>query len=119
MPTNMGQDAIKEIHLNVEHFCAPVIHPITEKLITKYTELARDEEMRELWTTVFGKEWGSIAQGDNKMGSVGTNSLFVMMHDQIKHIPRDRTITYRRIVVDYRDQKADPNRVRIITGEPD
>ena len=54
-----------------------------------------------------------MAQGDNKTGSIGTNSLFVMTHEQIKQIPRDRTITYGRIVVDYRSQKADPNRVRI------
>jgi hypothetical protein len=100
----------------VEHFCAPVIHLRTGKLITKYTELAKDDEMRDVWTTAFGKEWGALAQGDNKTGTIGTNSLFVMTHEQIKQIPRDRTITYGRIVVDYRSQKADPNRVRIIAG---
>ena len=31
-------------------------------------------------------------------------------------IPRDRTITYTRIVVDYRPQKTDPNRVRLTAG---
>ena len=99
----------KDIHFNVEHFCAPVIHSTTGKLITKYTELAKDEEMREVWTTTFGKEWGSLAQGDNKTGAIGTNSLFVMTHDEIKQIPQDRTITYGRIVVDYRSQKEGPN----------
>ena len=34
----------------------------------------------------------------------------------IKNIPRDRVITYARIVVDYRAQKKDPNRVRITAG---
>jgi len=99
VPTSMKQES-KDI-------------PPREKLITKYAELDKDEETKEVWTTAFGKEWSSLTQGDNKTGSLGTNSLFVMTHEQIKQIPRDRTITYRRIVVDYRIQKADPNRVRI------
>ena len=38
----------------------------------------------------------------------------------IKNIPKDRVVTYARIVVDYRPQKADPTRVRICNrwGEP-
>ena len=116
VPTNMKGCMAKDIHFNVEHFYAPVIHPTTGKMITKYDELARDAEMREVWTTAIGKEWGSLAQGNNKTGSVGTNSLFVMTHEQIRQIPKDRTITYGRIVVDYRNQKADPNRVRINAG---
>ena len=113
--TSMETDS-KDIHFNVEHFCAPVIHPTTGKLIKKYTELAKIEEMRDVWTTAFVKEWGALAQGDNKTGAIGTKCLFVMPHEQIKQIPRDRTITYGRIVVDYRSQKADPNRVRITAG---
>ena len=36
--------------------------------------------------------------------------------DKIKDIPKDRVVTYARIVVDYRSQKADPNRVSITAG---
>ena len=36
--------------------------------------------------------------------------------DEIKTIPRDQVVTYARIVVDYRPQKKDPNRVRITAG---
>ena len=39
-----------------------------------------------------------------------------MEHDEIANIPKDRTITYGRIVIDYRPQKEDPNRVRITAG---
>ena len=39
-----------------------------------------------------------------------------MDHEQIRNIPRDCTITYGRIVIDYRPQKDDPNRVRITAG---
>ena len=50
---------------NVEHFCAPVIHPTTGKIITKYRELANDPETREVWLSPFGKEFRGLAQGDN------------------------------------------------------
>ena len=46
----------------------------------------------------------------------GTNTVKFLTHDEIRAIPKDRTITYARIVVDYRKQKKDPNRVRITVG---
>ena len=39
-----------------------------------------------------------------------------MTIEEIKKIPGDRTVTYARIVIDYRPQKNDPNRVRITVG---
>jgi hypothetical protein len=57
-----------------------------------------------------------MAQGDNKKGQQGTNSIFVMTHDDIRHIPTDRTITYARVVVDFHPQKTDPHQVRITAG---
>jgi hypothetical protein len=57
-----------------------------------------------------------MAQGDKKMGQKGTNSIFVMTHDEIKLIPRTQTITYARVIVDFRPQKADPHRIRITAG---
>ena len=70
----------------------------------------------EIWQTAFGKDFGGMAQGDMKTGQKGTNSIFVMRHDKIKIIPKDRTITYARVVVDFRPQKADPHRIRITAG---
>ena len=46
----------------------------------------------------------------------GTDSLIVLNHEEIFNIPTDRTVTYANIVVDYRPQKEDPNRVRITAG---
>ena len=111
VPTKMETANNATPHFNIEHFCSPVIHPTTGKLITKYSELASDPKMREIWTTSFGKEWGGLAQGDDKTGAIGTNSVFVMNHNKIRNIPDDRVITYGHIIVDYRAQKADPNRV--------
>ena len=53
---------------NIENLCAPVIHPSTGKMITKYAELANDTEMMEIWTTAFGKEWGRSVQGKKRQG---------------------------------------------------
>ncbi len=65
----------------------------------------------KVWQTAFGKDFGGMAQGDNKTGQKGTNSIFVMTHNEIKRIPPNRTVTYARVVVDFRPQKADPHRI--------
>jgi hypothetical protein len=90
-----------------EHMCAGVTHPVTGETITKYKKLVAMPEFTEVWETAFGKEFGNQAQGYNKTGEKGTDTLFVMDHEQIRNIPRDRTITYGRIVIDYRPQKED------------
>jgi hypothetical protein len=101
---------------HLEHFASPVVHPVTGETIDKYEKLMNDPATRDIWTTAFGKEIGGLAQGDNKTGAAGTNTIFFMNHDEIKNIPKDRTVTYARVVVDYRPQKEDPNRVRITVG---
>ena len=59
---------------------------------------------------------GNMAQGDDKTKTPGTCSIFVMTHNEIKHIPQGRFVTYALLVVDFRPQKDDPNRVRITAG---
>ena len=57
-----------------------------------------------------------MAQGDNKTEEKGTNSIFILNHEEIKNIPKDCVVTYARIVVDFRPQKKDPNRVHMTAG---
>ena len=64
----------------LERFCAPVIHPITGESITNYKKLAKYPATREVWTTAFRKEWGNLAQGDQKNTQKEKNSLFVLDH---------------------------------------
>ena len=64
----------------------------------------------------FEKEFRNIAQSDDWTGGKGTNCVFAMSHEEISKIRRDKVVTYARIVIDYRTQKDDPNRVRITTG---
>jgi hypothetical protein len=47
----------------------------------------------------FDNEFGNRAQGDEKTGTPGTDSIFVLTHKEIKKIPKDRTVTYMPEVV--------------------
>jgi hypothetical protein len=76
----------------------------------------KDPTIAETWQTVFGKDFSSMVQGDDKTGQHGTNSVFVMSQDKISCIPKGQTITYARIVVDFRPQKMDPHHNRITAG---
>jgi len=120
-PRTYSNNAIDALHSqseqpHLDHFCAPVIHPTTGKTISKYHVLLKDPLLRDTWSRAFGKEFGNLAQGDPTTNTPGTNSIYVLTHDQIKHIPKDRVVMYTRIVVDYRPQKTDPNRVRLTAG---
>jgi hypothetical protein len=100
--------------ISIAHTANGVVHPVTKETITKYEKLANDPLLRDVWTKAMCKELGRLAQGFGD--KAGTNTVFFMTKDEIKQIPRDRTVTYARIVVDYRPQKDDPNRVRITVG---
>ena len=78
-PANTGMEAV-----DIEHFCVPVVHPTTGETITSYKKLAKDEELKETWTTEFGKEFGNLAQGDNKTGTPGMDAIRVMTLEEIK-----------------------------------
>ncbi len=43
-----------------------------------------DPATAEVWQTVFEKDFGGMAQGDDKTGQKETNSIFVMTHAKIK-----------------------------------
>ncbi len=43
-----------------------------------------DPATAEVWQTAFGKDVGGMAQDNNKTGQKGTNSIFVMTHNEIK-----------------------------------
>jgi hypothetical protein len=101
---------------NLEHLAMPKVHPTTSETIMSYKKSMHDPTMRDIWQTAFGKDFGWMAQGDNKTGQQGTNSIFFMNHEDILHIPNNRTITYARVIVDFRPQKLDPDRIWITAG---
>ncbi len=68
----------------------------------------------EIWQTAFGKDFGWMAQGNNKMGQKGMNAMFVITHDEIEHmLQQEKKFTYGNPFVDYRPQKEDPHWIRI------
>ena len=90
--------------VNIEHFCAAMVHPKTGETITQYKRLARDAdpEVRETWQTSFGEELERMAQGDDNTETKGKNCTFVMNHAQIaKMCAEGKTPMYARIVVDF------------------
>ena len=91
-----------------------VVHPVTKETITKYKQLIADPLLRETWPKAMCKELRRLCQGFDK--TEGTDTMKFLDLNGIKRIPRDRVVTYARIVVDCRPQKEDPNRVRITAG---
>jgi hypothetical protein len=100
--------------VDLEEVCNGVVHPVTKETITKYKKLIAEPLIRDVWMKAMCKELGRLAQGFD--GTEGTDTIRFLSLDEIKSIPTDRTVTYARIVVDYRPQKEDPNRVRITVG---
>ncbi len=95
---------------NYAHFASPMVHPTTGETITNYKSLMNDPETAEIWQTAFWKDFGGMAQGDDKTGQMGTNSVFVLTHGEIDiAMKAGHKWTYARVVVDYRPQKKDPN----------
>jgi len=91
------------------HFASPMVHPTTGETISSYKRLMHNPVTAEVWQTAFGKDFGGMAQGDDKTGQKGTNSIFVMTHAEIKQAYADKvTFTSAKIVVSFRTQKEDP-----------
>ena len=83
-------------------------------LAQSYKQLIKNPKTKEVWSKAMCIELGRLLQGYET--TKGTNTCVVLTPEQIKAIPKDRVVTYARIVVDYRTMKADPNRVRITVG---
>jgi hypothetical protein len=114
-PRSLMQHA--KLPVNFEHYVNPMVHPVTGQTISSYKKLMHDPATAEVWQTAFGKDFGGMAQGCNKMGQKGTNAMFVMSHDEIMHaLAAKKKNTYANPVVNYRPQKEDPHRICITAG---
>ena len=84
-----------------------MVHPTTGETISSYKCLMNDPKTAETWRTVFGKDFGGMAQGNNKTGQKGTNAIFMMTHDEIAQVVQaGKKFTYANPVVDHRPQKT-------------
>jgi hypothetical protein len=87
--------------LNLEQVVMPMVHPIIGETISSYKKLIHDPATSEIWQPVFGKDFWGMAQGDDKTGQKGMNSIFVITHAEIPHISNSQNVTYARVVVDF------------------
>ncbi len=116
-PRHFVHRAYKDQIPNYAHFASPMVHPTTGETITSFKRLMNDPETTEIWKTAFGKDFGGMAQGDNKTGQKGTNLVIVMTHAEIDASMKvGHKWTYACIVVNYWPQKEDPNQICIAVG---
>jgi hypothetical protein len=77
----------------------------------EYTALMKDPQLQPLWTRGFGNECGRLFQGIREI--VGTETcLFIKLTD----IPKNKKITYGKIVCDYKPHKKEKERVLLTVG---
>jgi len=82
--------------------------------VLEYKHLIADPKTRAVWQRAFGNELGRLAQG--MPGRVeGTNTLFFIRKSDI---PADRRgdVTYVGYVVNYRPEKEEKERFRLVVG---
>jgi hypothetical protein len=77
----------------------------------EYMALMKDPLLQPLWKQGFGNECGRIFQG---IGDIpGTDICFFI---KLINVPKDRKITYGKIVCDYKPHKKEKERVRLTVG---
>ena len=96
-PTKLRPNYGTTFTFDFQQVATPMVHPTTGETISSYKRLMHDPDTAEIWQTAFGKDFGGMVQGDKKTGQKGTNSIFIMTHDEIKLIPHTQTITYTRV----------------------
>jgi hypothetical protein len=77
----------------------------------EYTALMNDPSLQPLWQRGFGNEAGHLFQGIRDIP--GTVTFFFV---ELTNIPKDRKITYSKIVCDYKPHRKEKERVRLTVG---
>jgi hypothetical protein len=110
MDTTHMAIALGDNHWSRQHHANAVIHPVTGKEM-EYMALMKDPRLQPLWTQGFGNECGRLFQGIRDIP--GTDTCFFI---KLTNIPKDRKITYGKIVCDYKPHKKEKDRVRLTVG---
>jgi len=84
----------------------------------EYRDLIKHPKFKDDWLLSGGNEFGRLFNGigknaDGTQQFVGTNTCVWIDKSQV---PKNKKVTYARIVVDVRPEKAEPNRTRITAG---
>ncbi len=106
IPTKLNNLSNRFQHnINIEKVCNSVVHPTTKETITKYTKLTDDPALKGLWVLLCPRSYITLPR--EKMCHGGTNTIFYLLHDEIRCIPKDRIVMYARIIINHRPQKDD------------
>jgi hypothetical protein len=65
-PSHLMMPAVVDKLPNYAHYASLMVHPMTGETITSYKWLMNNPETAEIWQTAFGKDFGGMAQGNNK-----------------------------------------------------
>jgi hypothetical protein len=87
-----------------------VIHSVTGKEM-QYKDLVKDPDLGPLFEIGLSNELGRICQGTRDIA--GTNNAFFV---DLTSIPKDRKITYGKLVCDFKPNKTEKHRVRLTVG---
>ena len=68
-------------------------------------------KIAKIWEIALTNELGRLAQGTNNI--VGNDAIDIIFK---KDVPRNKMVTYARMVCDYRPFKSEKYRVRLIVG---
>jgi hypothetical protein len=102
--------ALGDNHWSRQHQANAAIHPVTGKEM-ECTALMRDPRLQPLWMRGFGNECGRLFQVVRDIPGTDTCSFI-----KLTNIPKDRKITYGKIVCDYKPHKKEKERVRLTVG---
>jgi hypothetical protein len=102
--------ALGNNHWSQQHLANAVIHPITGKEMEDMA-LMKDPRLQPLWKRGFENECGHLFQGIRDIP--GTDKCFFI---KLTNIPKDRKITYGKIVCDYKPHQKEKERVRMTVG---
>jgi hypothetical protein len=97
-------------HWSQQHLANDVIHPSTGKEM-EYMALMKDPRLQPLWKRGFGNKCGRLFQGIQEIP--GTDTCFFI---KLTNVPKDRKITYGKIVCDYKPHKKEKERVWLTMG---
>jgi hypothetical protein len=110
METSNIDIALVKHHWSQPYHSNAVVHPVTGREM-EYTALMKDPTLQPLWKRGFGNKVGCLFQGIYDVP--GTDTCFFV---ELTNIPKDRQITYGKIVCDYKPHKKEKERVRLTVG---
>jgi hypothetical protein len=102
--------ALGNNHSSQQHLANAVIHPVTGKEM-EYMALMKDPRLQPLCKRGFGNECVRLFQGIWDIP--GTDTCFFI---KLTNFPKDRKITYGKIVCDYKPHKQEKECVRLTVG---